>query len=172
MGVRASVKQLSPIRCYCRAMLSVPEQWRTAGIVPLLRSDDYWARDTISSASDRPPLSFFLRLHKYVSTSVYSCPTEMYPCPPWERERAKKSSGQTSPDANLDVEIARAPRPTIESPRRDVLIKMVVSRGKFADEARRQKWAACRRHCDGIADCCNPMSLDEMPLVGEIARTF
>jgi len=108
MGARASVKQLSPIRCHCRAMLSVPEQWRTAGIVPLLRSDDYWVCDTISSASDRPPLSFFLRLHKYVSTSVYPCPTEMYPCPPWERERAKKSSGQTSFDANLDVEIARA----------------------------------------------------------------
>lgn len=147
MSARASVKQLSPIRCHCRAMLSVPEQWRTTGIVPLLRSDDYWACDTISSASDRSPLSFFLRLHKYVSTSVYSCPTEIYPCPSWARERAKKSSGQTSSDANLDVEIAQAFRPTGKSPRRDVLIKMVISRGKFADKACRQKWGAYRRHC-------------------------
>lgn len=53
MSARVSVKQLSPIRCHCRTMLSVPEQWRTAGIVPLLRSDDYWVCDTISSASDR-----------------------------------------------------------------------------------------------------------------------
>lgn len=30
-------------------------------------------------------------------------------------------------------EIARVPRPTIKSPRRDVLIKVVTSRGKFAD---------------------------------------
>jgi len=31
---------------------------------------------------------------------------------------------------------------------------------------------ACRLYCDRIADCCNPMSVDGMSLVDEIALTF
>lgn len=71
-------------------------------------------------------------------------------------------------------EIARVPRPTIKSPRRDVLIKVVTSRGKFADARLVDKnGVRVVAIVTGLLrTCCNLMSLDGMLLVGEIARTL